>query len=214
MGKVLKGNGERPFDPTRLELTSDRRVIPSELMEASEACREMLEEARLESEQIRKRAEKVLEEAVQEKEEERQKGFEQGCEEGKAKVTEQLAKVEADRERLFASHEKEILEMVSEIARKVVAREIEKGGVVDVIREALSRAVGERLTLRIHPDDKKWLAKRGDFSEVIGASRALSIETDESITPGGCLVETELATVDARLEKQWEAIQKVLGVKR
>jgi flagellar biosynthesis/type III secretory pathway protein FliH len=40
----------------------------------------------------------------------------------------------------------------------------------------------------------------------------MNIKEDEQIPPGGCVVETEMGAVDARLETQMTAIKKALGL--
>lgn len=208
MGRILKDRGGDSIDPTLLELGGKGVVISRERLLATGEAREILDRAREEAARLRGRAEEVLREAIQEKEEERQRGFEQGREEGLAQVTERLVEIERERERLVAGQEKEIVEMVLEIAKKVIARELKKGAIVDIVRQALRQAVGDRVVIRLHPSDKEKFSGK----EVIEETRTVTIEGDEAITPGGCVVETELGTVDARLETQWEAIRKALAL--
>ena len=41
-------------------------------------------------------------------------------------------------------------------------------------------------------------------------ARALQFRTDDRVGRGGCVIETELATIDARLATQLEAIERAL----
>lgn len=201
MSKIIKGEGSF-FDPTLLGV-GNRGVVPLEDILASDRAREILRQAREEAGRIREQAKKILAEAIEEKEAERNSGFEEGHQEGLAQLTERLVTLEQEREELLKQQEKEIVEMVLAIAKKVVARELKKGAIADLVRQAISQAVGDRVVVRIHPDDKEKLGEVGS---------KLTLHLDETITPGGCLVETELGTVDARLETQWKAIQKALGL--
>lgn len=185
-------------------------VVPRELLLASDQGRELLYRAKEEAMKIREKAKAILADALREREIDRARGYEEGRQEGLAQVTERLAALEVEREKLLRGEEKEIIAMVLEIAEKIVARELKKGAVRDVVRQALTQAVGSRLVVRVNPEDKEKIEQ--DFSDLRGTSRTLALEEDESITPGGCLVETELGTVDARLETQWKAIRKALGV--
>ena len=51
-----------------------------------------------------------------------------------------------------------------------------------------------------------------DLLTVIDQTQSISVKEDEEIPAGGCIVETELGTVDARLETQLRAIKKALGL--
>ncbi|MBI4196679.1 MAG: type III secretion system stator protein SctL [Deltaproteobacteria bacterium] len=204
--RIIKGEGTGEyFDPTVLEWNSERKVIPGEFLTASEEARQLIQKAKEESARICKRAEAVLADAVREKEEERERGYREGYEEGQAELAERLVSFEAEREKVLAGQEKEIVEMVLEIAEKIVGNQLERGGVASIVRQAVSKAVGERLVIHVHPDDLQILEAIKDFG-------SLTLFGDPAVTPGGCLIESELGTVDARLEIQWKAIRKALGI--
>lgn len=210
MAKIIKGEASFVPDPSLLEVTRGRSVISRELLLASEEARDLIEKAREEATQIRLQAEAILEEAIREKEEERQRGYEEGREEALASLTERIASMEVEREKILSGQEKEIIGMVLEIVQKIVAREVKRGAVVDVVRQAIAQAVGERLVIRIHPEDRPRLAQ-ADLLQLSGGNRVVTIREEETITPGGCVIETELGSVDARLETQWNAILRALG---
>lgn len=211
MSNIIKGNGDLDiFEPALLDLSSVGPIIPGELIQAREEARNIIQKARDEAEIIRKRAERVLIEAVEEKKQEKLRGFEEGRQEGLSELTERIVQAEAERERILASQESELIQMVMEIAQKIVSRELEKGAIFDMVREAVDKAVGDRVVVKVHPTDKKRLEEK-DLRSFVDSARVLKIQEDATITPGGCLVETELGTVDARLETQWFAIRKALG---
>jgi type III secretion protein L len=72
--------------------------------------------------------------------------------------------------------------------------------------------VGQQLVLRLNPADKKKMEKGSDWEAIQKAGRRISLVADETLKPGDCIVESELGTVDARLENQWKAIRKAMGV--
>ena len=207
MGKILKGEQGQWVDSTLWGVGAPGSIVSRERLLATDEAREILELAGAEALRIRQEAERLLIEAVREKEAERARGLAEGRETGLAEVTERLAAIEIERERLLAGQEKEIVAMVLEIAQKVVARELKKKAVVDIVRQALRQAVGGRVVVKLNPSDKSKVAK-----EALDETRTVVLEEDESIRAGGCVVETELGSVDARLETQWEAIRKALGL--
>ncbi len=211
MSKVIKGEGGDLFDPTLFEVGS-RGVVTREQLLASDQAREILERARREAARIRQRAEQVLQEALREREEEKARGFDEGRQEGLAELTSRIAAFERQREATLEQEEKTLLAMVLEIAKKVIGRELKKGAVADIVRQAIAQAVGEKLVIRLHPEDKKRLEEKGEIGKGTEPNRIVTLQEDESITPGGCLVETEFGSVDARLETQWTAIRHALGL--
>jgi flagellar biosynthesis/type III secretory pathway protein FliH len=65
--------------------------------------------------------------------------------------------------------------------------------------------------VRLHPEDYRRLQENGDeFREVIDRTRRLNFREDETIARGGCVLETEVGTIDAQLETQMAAIRKAL----
>lgn len=76
--------------------------------------------------------------------------------------------------------------------------------VEELCRQAVERVEGAtRIAVRTAPSDARGLEE---------AARALSLEiiADPSITPGGCVVESDLGSVDGRLETRTEALRAAL----
>ena len=100
------------------------------------------------------------------------------------------------------------------IADKILHRslEIQPEIAVELVRETLDLAAGSsRLLLRMHPKDVTLLGPHAD-DVVRAASRCGEVEiaADPSIARGGCVIETQHGTIDARLETQLERIMSEL----
>jgi flagellar assembly protein FliH len=80
-----------------------------------------------------------------------------------------------------------------------------------VIGEALELLVEDGLpaAVRMHPDD--LAAMKGSLLETLG-DNAPELVADPAITPGGCVVQSPSATVDATLEKRWARAVGNLGL--
>lgn len=215
MDKIIKGtpwdDGVR--DPAVADLAALGPILDCELLEAMEEAKEILSRAKEEGARIRQRAKDLLATVVVEKDEEKKRGFGEGYEEGLAQVTEKIAGAEAHHARLLAEAEGEVVRMILESVEKILGRELKKGAVVDVVRQAIAKAVGEKIVVKVHPGDfltvqegMKGLKEGGDRLQ------SVVLKEDERISPGGCLVETELGQVDARLEVQMAAIRRAFGV--
>lgn len=119
-------------------------------------------------------------------------------------------------EQLIAAEQhigRQILELACDIARQVVRQELQShtGHLRAVIGEALEQIVEDGLpaTVRMHPDDLALM--KGALLETLGEN-APDFVADVTITPGGCLVQTPSATVDATIEKRWTRALGNLGL--
>ena len=109
-----------------------------------------------------------------------------------------------------------IVELALAIAKKIIHREtaLDSGIVVEQVRQ-LVQTIAEKglITIRVHPSEITHLQTLRAF--VVGADgqpARLSFEGDESIQPGGCIVESGRyfidATVDTQLKKIWQEMTK------
>jgi flagellar biosynthesis/type III secretory pathway protein FliH len=182
-------------------------------MTAYEEAKEIVARARQESARLRKEAQATRDQAVVEKEAERERGYNQGLQQGLEQLSEKIMEAELSKEKALNDAEPQIIRMVMDIAEKVIGREVAEGAVVDVVKKAITQAVGRKIVVRIHPMDMPILKDREkDLATVLDQTQSVAIKEDEQIPPGGCVVETEMGAVDARLETQLAAIKKALGL--
>ncbi len=188
-------------------------VIEKEYFDAAEKAPVLIERARKEASRIRKNIKEVLAQTVVEKEEERKRGYEDGFQQGLSQVTEQLLQVEQEREKMMAEAEPQMIRMIADIAEKVIGREIAAGAIVDIVKKTIAQAVGQKLAVRVNPADLETIRHHEpEIIAALGPLRTVTIRDDESLPAGGCVVESEAGTVDARLETQMAAIRKALGL--
>jgi flagellar biosynthesis/type III secretory pathway protein FliH len=154
-------------------------------------------------------------------------GLEKGCADGERAGFEQASKKqeplwESLREALlqlknlrgetYHNIEKEVVELALAIARKVVCREIEmdREVVVCVAREALARIEDPgKIKIKMNPHDLQFINEtRNKLSDLIGNIDNVSLEADENIQSGGCIIETDLGEIDARIENQIQAVEE------
>lgn len=99
-----------------------------------------------------------------------------------------------------------------ELARQVVRSELQQNPevVVEVAEQALTTllASARQIVLRLNPDDH-GLAQ-AQLTEVL-AARGARMVPDASITRGGCIVESDIAVVDASVEARWERAAASMG---
>ena len=188
-------------------------VIKGRTLKAIDQAKEIINRAREEAQRITQESKSGFEKSQREGEELRKKGYEEGTAEGKSQFVQKMVEAETAQEKVLKEAESQIIQMVMEIARKVISRELAQGAVVDVVKKAISESVGKKILVRLNPADHTLVRQQQkSLLEELDLTQAISIREDESIDPGGCVVETELGTVDARLETQLMAIRKALGL--
>ena len=119
--------------------------------------------------------------------------------------------LENARRELRSQMEREAVELALAVAEKVISREISinRDVVVDVLRTALKQAHGhERVAIRVSPEDFQFLKHGGERISGFPEDVTKIIEEDKSIAKGGCIVETNLGDVDARIEKQLQSVRE------
>ncbi|EKD42206.1 MAG: hypothetical protein ACD_73C00268G0002 [uncultured bacterium] len=194
---------------------NQKNVVKGADLQASTKAKSILEEAVREAHEIKLRARDVfskVEEHAKLKEEE---GFKKGREEGLAQITEMMVAWEKKNEEMVSLLEKEITKLVYEIGEKILGREFveRETAIVDLIKQALQSAGGQNVIVLVHPDDLDVVRKnQPHLITAIDASRTLQIRASEKVAVHGCLIETEIGTLDAQLETQLEAIKKALGL--
>lgn len=159
-------------------------------------------------------AERILETARHDAERLRTQAIAEGRERGLAAVTELLTAARAASARSQKSGEQDLRLLAVRIAERILERELQLSPetVVDIAAAALSQAGAPHdVLLRIHPDDLKALERgRPRLLQRCAHAEVVHLRADASVTRGGCIVETELGTVDARLPLQLDAIERAL----
>ncbi|MEK6583592.1 MAG: FliH/SctL family protein [Nitrospirota bacterium] len=114
--------------------------------------------------------------------------------------------VERLKDELYRKIEVDVIEMSLIIARKIIGDSAEENRniVVNTAKEAIKRASDrEVMRIRIAPVDYDVLnKKRSELIQCFDGIKSLIFEADESVQPGGCLIETNHGEIDARIDSQ------------
>ena len=101
-----------------------------------------------------------------------------------------------------------------ELARQVVRSEISQRPelVVQVADDALNTLLSsaKQITVNMHPDD--FALAKGALMEQL-ESRGARVVADAHVSPGGCVVSSDIAVVDARVEARWARAAAAMGMK-
>ncbi|MGI6657765.1 MAG: FliH/SctL family protein [Desulfobulbus sp.] len=120
-------------------------------------------------------------------------------------------KLDEQRQLIVQQSRGDLVNLVMTLTRKVVGMELAtpRTTIVATLKAALEQAIGcEEYYVVLHPDDLA-LAEQS-APELIDAIRGLEriiFRTDDTITPGGCLLESEQGSVDATIEGQLASME-------
>ena len=123
-----------------------------------------------------------------------------------------IAEIRRLSQEIYQSIEREVVELALSIARKVVCQEIKinRDVVLCVTREALSQVdVPGKIKIRLNPADLEFITSiQGQNSTFLQEVDKVTFEAEESISSGGCVIETQLGEIDARIEKQFQVVEE------
>jgi flagellar assembly protein FliH len=190
-----------PSGPTREEI----------IAEAHQQAEEIIESAQVQAEQIKQQARQEMDQKVQERiQQETQRVRQEQTQAFERTASELLTQFQAAAEEHMERLERGVAELVSGIVEKVIARKVAADDdiVVDVTREALRQLDdARRLTVIVNPEDEAAVSDhRDEFLQAAGRLEEIRIATDTDIQPGGCLLDSEVGEVDARIQSQLDAI--------
>lgn len=117
----------------------------------------------------------------------------------------ELASLRVD---LAARAEKDLVRLALAIAHKIVQREVRVDHEIalTLTRVALARVHSRAgATVRLHPDDFAYVSAH---RAKLNSEAAIEIIEDRNVGPGGCIVQSEMGEIDARIEQQFAEIEQ------
>ncbi|MBL8056032.1 MAG: hypothetical protein JNK29_05005 [Anaerolineales bacterium] len=125
-----------------------------------------------------------------------------------------LDEVQVWREQLAAGSERQVLDLVVDIARALFG----EGWALDgpALKAAFAHALAEArplgdLRVHVHPDDAAVLGSHWPEQQSLQLGQHLELVPDPAIRRGGCLVEGDYGAVDARVETQLQLAIETLA---
>ena len=142
-------------------------------------------------------------------------GFESGTKKADSVIqslTETLGQLASIRKDIYGEIEKEVVQLALSIARKIVCHEVKisRETVAHVARKALNQVDNPgKIKIKLNPEDLEFIENtRAQFSHFLHNVEHIRFEAEESIQCGGCLIETDRGNIDARIEKQFQAVEE------
>lgn len=127
-----------------------------------------------------------------------------------------VTQIGAARAALWARQEPEMVALALDIARQVVKTEVTQNP--EVVRALIANAVRritdkDNVRVRVSVSDAPRVkGMRQDLMELMDGLRHLEIVDDRRVGEGGCVIETNAGTIDAKIETQLSEVARALGV--
>lgn len=207
--KIIKPGTESKPTVTMEEQSKGAKIIDRDTLVAGETAKKILEEARQTALEIietaRQEAEKIRMEAYD-------KAFASGLAEWEGRIKELTQKIEDQLNNMTP----QIIQLALKIAEKILRAHLDMhpDAILPMVEEALQTTRsyrGDSIIIRVHPDDASALEQgRTRLISLSPAWKDLEIIADETLSRGGCRIETNFGTVDASIETQLRAIENIL----
>ena len=219
--KIIKNAESTAFAEVKRQ-TDDAQIIKAD---AENYAQEILTKARAEAQEILAEAEQ---QRAKIESEAKEQGFEKGHAEGYEKGADEanrlvdrmhkiLEAVMQRREEILTETESQIVELVILMARKVIKilSDNQKNVIMANTLSALKkvRARGE-VTLRVNLEDVKLTtAHIEEFIQHVENIKGITVLEDSTVEKGGCVVETDFGSIDARISSQLTELEnKILEI--
>lgn len=191
--------------------------------DAKQMYLKIIEEANSEAQEIIKSAELEAQKLISASEEEGyRKGYESGYLEGKGEAQSIIDEASAikefldkRKESLCKEAEGEVLQLVLEIARKVIGNELEqnKEAILSLVNQALQKcAFKQKLVLKISPYDSELINEnKNRICMMVEGVSDIEIVPDLSLSQGSCIVETPSGEINSSIDVQIKEIEKIFN---
>ncbi len=130
------------------------------------------------------------------------------------KINDVIQRIENSLKELSPKIENVLLHFSLGVAEQIVRQEIATNPqiVLNVIKDGIRNILGvEKIKIRINPVDKNIIQESKISIQSISESlREIIFETDENVEAGGCIIESDIGNVDARIATQIEQVNKII----
>ncbi|MCP4646033.1 MAG: hypothetical protein GY851_36655 [bacterium] len=171
------------------------------------AAARILSEARAQAEQ---KIREAYDEGMRRGEEAGRTQFQESVEGAAESLRETAAALIQARSEFLEALELDLVLLAQAAAERIVRREIRTDPdlVRTTVRAALDNLLDrEHVTVRLNPKDLETLREQEvSLLEGFDGVKRLDVVADESVEPGGCLLDTETVHVDARVDAQLQRI--------
>jgi type III secretion protein L len=201
-GNLVKNNGRKISG----NLAVKQKVIKNQIVSAQTEATRIVEGAEEFAAEIRREAQEDAEKLKTE-------AYREGTENALTEFERNLIESREIRERVWRETEKDLLRLSVRLAEKIIGREIKKDDktIVQIITTALQNArQQEKITVRVNPKDLPTVESETNKYSTGGRIQFIDFVADPRVLSSGCMIESEVGTIDARLETQLRVLERAL----
>lgn len=139
--------------------------------------------------------------------------YEEAREQALFEIEKNLLEAREIKESSLDKIENEILTLSLKIARKIIGREVKQTHetILDIISTALQNTrQQEKITVRVNPKHFEKITSQSDKFEQTGRIKYIDFVADPRVENEGCIIESEVGTIDARIETQFRILERLL----
>lgn len=170
---------------------------------------------------VKSEAERIINEAMQKTDAIREEARDAGREEGRAEASsrieealETLNQAVKERKNIIKDAEQEILRLAIKTAEQIIRSEVSlhRDVCLNIVAEAISRVSDrEQIIVKANREDAEYLKRYKDrLAGMLDGVKSFSILEDANVEPGGCVIETNLGFVDAKISTKIKSIEAAL----
>jgi len=117
---------------------------------------------------------------------------------------------------ILNSAETDILRLIMAIAKKVIVAELSANpqAILDIVRQAISYLDNpDNIRVYVNPADLQTLLdaiEQGGLSEIGSRDLGMDIRADKRLSNGGCIIESNMGSVDAQLESRMHKVEEAI----
>lgn len=189
---------ETALPPSVLNLS-----VEEEIVKVKSEAETILERAKADAERIREEA--------------REEGRRAGRDEASSRIEEALATLNQaakERKKIIRDSESEILRLALRVAEQIIRSEVSlhRDVCLNIVAEAIGRVSDrEQVIVKVNREDAEYLKRYKErLAGMLDGIKSFSILEDSNIEPGGCVIETNLGFIDARISTKLKAIEEAL----
>ncbi len=202
----------------------NEKTVKAMLEKVREEARTIIAEAQEEADVIRQQA---LEEAEELRVNKQKEGYESGLKKAQEEIEADRMSAMQESQRILEearqskiqimnSSEADMVRLVMAVARKVIGGELETNPrvIINILREGLNYLDNpQNVTVYVNPmevDKILEVMQSESFNDIGSNEISLKVVADKRIQAGGCALESDAGSVDARLETRIASVEKTI----
>ncbi len=189
--------------------TTAENKKPSSLSEALSEAEQIIDAAEKRVQELMEKAEKSFKEASE-------KGYQEGLKRGEKEAVNAAVRLLEQSTSVGNVLAEEASKLSLAICETIIGEHVNVSPETakNIALKALQESViGDSVTLIVNPQDKTSIEKGDKELRRLVSGASLIIETDDSISRGGCIVRSDFGEVDATIKSLLEAVKIRLGIK-